>query len=100
VQSLLAAEAFYRRNFLSNGSLRRRYAGADRRPVEVHRAGSALCDPATKLRSGQADMVAYDPEQWRCRIDINSVFRTVYFQGNHRNLTVLQGGRPGKPPNT
>src|SRR6267142_2631479 len=40
-------------------------AGAHHLAVQMHRTGSALRDPASVFRAGEADLLAYDPKQRR-----------------------------------
>jgi len=55
----------------------RQQAGADGFAVEVHRAGAALRDAATELRTGHAEHVAQRPEQRCVAVDIDHSVNAV-----------------------
>src|SRR5271156_1202671 len=49
----------------------RQQAGTHRLPVDMHRAGAALCDPAAEFGYSEADHIPQGPEQRRIRRDID-----------------------------
>src|SRR5207248_39854 len=67
--------------------------GASRRSVDVHRAGTALGDPAAVFGAEQAKRIPQYPQQRRLRIDIDIVGPSVHFKTRHGSPpTKLQNG--------
>ncbi len=60
-------------------------ARADRRPIDVHRAGAALRDSAAELRARQSQCVSNDPEQRGLGTDVHVVPLVIHDQ-NHDGL--------------
>jgi hypothetical protein len=56
----------------------------------VNRTGAALGDAAAVFRSGQPDLLAYDPQQWRGGLDVHLMRFTVYVE-LHGSSGVLIG---------
>ena len=72
------ADAFERRDLGALDGLHGRDARADRLPFHDHRAGSALPEPAAKLRPVQCQIVAQHIQKRRRRIDVHRVNLAIY----------------------
>jgi len=73
-------DPFDRGDFFAGRHARRNAAGSDRLTIDVHRAGAALPDAAAELGSRQADVIADHPQQWRYRVGIDGMSRSVHVQ--------------------
>jgi hypothetical protein len=49
----------------------------------MHRAGTALGDPAAVFRSGEPNLLTQDPEEWRVTLDIEPMRGPVDQNGDH-----------------
>src|ERR1700722_1501374 len=67
----IGGKSFDGRDLLAGDSRRGRYARAQRRAVDMHRASAALRHAATEFRASQSDNIADDPKQ-------RHVVRNVY----------------------
>ena len=59
----------------------RRDAGADRNPVEMHRAGAALRESAAEMRIVEPEIVAQRIEQRHVGIGIDGMALAVHVEG-------------------
>jgi hypothetical protein len=63
----------------------------------MYGAGPASGDSTAEFRTGQIQLVAKDPEQWRVRLDVKLVDRTVYVQANSQRVTPEISAKRGMP---
>jgi len=75
------AEALQRRDASPFGYLHGGDARKDRPVVQQDRAGTALAQPASKLGSVEAEIIAQDIEQRRRRIDVDPMLATIDVEG-------------------
>ena len=61
-------------------------AGADRLALYKNRAGSALSETAAEFRAAQAQVVAQHVQQRSCRIDVQAVRLSIYFQREEAHM--------------
>jgi hypothetical protein len=80
------AEAFDCGDFRVGHGCNGHCATPHRFPVHMYGAGPASGDSAAEFRTGQIQLVAKDPEQWRVQLDVKLVDRTVYVQANSQDL--------------
>src|SRR5437867_10554003 len=71
-------KSFDGRDLLRSHIRYRGTAGTNSHSIEVDRAGSALLQSASELRSCQTYRVTYHPEQWRVRAYVNVILFSVY----------------------
>src|SRR5277367_1182489 len=73
----------------------RQQTGAHRLPVDVHRTGAALRDPAAEFGSREADHIPQGPEQWRIRRDIDRFGLSIDLDGyRHTRSPIEMRSRP------
>jgi hypothetical protein len=65
----------------------RHRAGAHRLAVDVDRTGATLRDATTEFGASQSDCIAQRPKQWRIRLKIDLVLRSVDHKRDHRQDT-------------
>src|SRR5437879_5673856 len=94
------ADGFDRRDRFVANRAHRKHARANRLPVEMNSARTALCNAATELRPGQAYDVAQHPQERHVRGNVRGMRLAVYLQGNHplsprKNHSGTQKTEPG-----
>src|SRR5262245_14425654 len=75
-------QALNRRQGLAGCARDRRNAGSNGIALQNDRAGPALRDTAAILRSGEAERITQNPEQWCRRIDLNAAILSVDLESN------------------
>src|SRR5271156_1200210 len=75
----------------------RQQAGTHRPPVDMHRAGAALRDPAAEFGSREADHIPQGPEQRRISRDVDRFALSVDLDGyRHARSPIQIRTRPGR----
>src|ERR1700736_4612577 len=70
VQGAIGTEALDGGDLLADGLADQHAAGPHRDPVDMDRAGAALCNAASVFGAGEADILPDRPKQWRIVFDV------------------------------
>lgn len=77
IESVRRSDALHRSDLPSDERLNSCRARGHRGPIDDHRTGSALLEPAPELRPGQSEVVAEDGEQRRPAVDCHLLYASV-----------------------
>jgi len=88
----IGRDSFDRGDFLADRGLRAHAAGSDRLTIDMQRARAALPDAATEFSAGEAEMIANHPQQWRLRVRIDGMSRSIHVQIERHTLPPLDSG--------
>src|SRR5918999_974370 len=84
------ADSFDRDDLRAADAVDRRDAGPRGDPIDVNGAGAAQRRAATELRTGHAENVAQDPEQWRVAVDVDVACGSVDLDGERHDMISIR----------